>query len=127
VAGVIIGAPLTAARGHVRDVVVLADLARTRWRVVALEHPNQPDVVDAILHGVERLEQPRQAILLDAQLLLHLRSRGIVGRLHLRIDLGHRRGRLRLLGRSGVLGGRIRRGGGFRVRRAVSLGGLPFG
>ena len=124
VAAVIIGAPLTAARGHVRDVVVLRHLARIRWRVLSLEHPNQPDVVHAILDGVERLEQPRQAIFLDAQLLLHLSPRGIVGRLHLRIDLGHRRGRL--LGGSGVLGWRIRRGRGFRVRRAVFLDVLPF-
>jgi hypothetical protein len=60
---------------------MLPDLARVRRRIIALQDPNQPNVVDTVLDRVERLEQARQPVTRDAQGRSDFLSRRSVGRL----------------------------------------------
>jgi hypothetical protein len=78
---------------------VLAHLARVGRRVLALEHADETDVVHAILDGVERLEEPRQAIALDRHAFLYLHAGGGIGGASGLVD-HRRRGRGRRIGRS---------------------------
>jgi hypothetical protein len=73
--------------GHqVRDIVVVPDLARVGRRIVALQDPNQPNVIDAVLDRVESLEQARQPIAHNSQRRSDFLTRCRVGRLLDRID-----------------------------------------
>ena len=88
-------------RGHVRHVVVLADLAGVRGRIFTLHDPDEANVVDPVFHRVEGLEQAREPLLLDPHLLFDLGARSRISRHDGRIDLGLRRrrgcGRLSIL------------------------------
>jgi len=105
-AAAIVEAALLRVRRQVGHVMVLADLARVRGRVLTLHDPDEANVVDAILDRVERLEQAREPLFLDPELLFDLGARGRIGRLDRRIDLGlgrSRGSRLRTLGAARAL------------------------
>jgi hypothetical protein len=61
-------------RHQIGEVIEVALLLGIRGRILARHHAHEPDVVGAPAHHLERLQQPGQAIALDAQLLFDLCS-----------------------------------------------------
>jgi hypothetical protein len=122
---------------QIDQVIEVALLLRVRRRVLAAHHAHETDVVRAVAHHLQRIQEPREPVALDAQRLFDLGRRGDRPRVGLGgggfLGRALRRGGLRrrhLIRRGGLVGGSFAlgdRGGGFDLGRRFGRGRLGLG